>query len=230
MIDKNNSDSFFNCPNFSKMLEILKPKELESFKKNCITVSFKKGENICKQNLPVTHTLYLIEGLIKIFFEIDDKSSILRIVSSEQYIGLQASFANQNYTFSISALEPSTICLIEIEYFRNLCLTNPLFLYEITKSISNCTNHIFGRLTSFNHKSVKSRLSTALLYFANSIYQSNEFHLSLSRQEMADYIGVSRENVVRLMSEMKNDKILDISGKKIIILKKKILEQIEQRE
>jgi len=221
------TDNNIELPYNSITLELLKPKEIESLKKNCIIANFKKGENICKQSLPVTHTLFLIEGLVKIFLETEDKSTILRIAASEQYIGLQASFASQFYTFSISAIEASTICLIEIEFFRSLCLQNPQFIVEITKTISNCTNHIFNRLTSFNHKTVKSRLATALLYFANSIYKSNEFHLSLSRQELADYIGVSRENVVRLMSEMKNDKILEISGKKIIILKKKILEKFE---
>ena len=40
----------------------------------------------------------------------------------------------------------------------------------------------------------------------------------MSREDLASLVGTARENVVRVLSEFKVDKILETKGRKIIIL------------
>ena len=42
----------------------------------------------------------------------------------------------------------------------------------------------------------------------------------LSREEIASLIGTATESVIRLLSEFKKDKLIELKGKKIIILDK----------
>ena len=67
-----------------------------------------------------------------------------------------------------------------------------------------------------------------LLYFSGYIYQSNEFELPVSRREIADYIGMTTENVIRTLSEFRKDKIIKIFGKDIQIIDLRRLETISE--
>jgi len=216
-----------NCPYKSKAFDFLERKEKQFIQEHCLIVNFKKGENICKQDLNVTHSLYLSKGLVKVFIESEKMNTILNIATSGQYIGLQSIFDDKKYNFSITALEPSRVCMIEVAKFKALCESNSKFLYAVTNSISECTNQVFKRLTFFYQKSVKARLASALVFFSEKIYKSDEFVFSLSRQDLADYIGVSRENTVRVLGELKKEKIVEASGKNIKILNKEALKILE---
>ncbi|MBN2892599.1 MAG: Crp/Fnr family transcriptional regulator [Bacteroidales bacterium] len=222
------ADNCINCPYQSKHFDFLSIEEKQQIQDNCLIVNFKKGENICKQDLTVTHSLYLSKGLVKVFIETEKKNTILRIASSGEYIGLQSIFGEGSYRFSITALEPSRICLIDIKYFKELCTSNPHFLMSITESISKCTNNIFSRLTFLNQKSVRARLATALVFFADEIYRSDTFVFSMSRQDLADYIGISRENAVRILGDFKKEKLISVSGKNITISNKQLLQAVQK--
>jgi len=67
-----------------------------------------------------------------------------------------------------------------------------------------------------------------LLYFSQDIYFSPEFDLPLSRKEMAEYVGMTTENVIRTLSEFRRDGILKIYGKTIQIVNIDILKSISE--
>ena len=43
-------------------------------------------------------------------------------------------------------------------------------------------------------------------------------NVTLSREEIADYVGTSTESAIRHLSEFNQDRIIELSGKKIKIL------------
>lgn len=212
-----------NCPYKANALKLLKNSEITQIQQNCLTVHFKKGENICKQDLKVTHALYLSKGMVKVFTDGEKKNSILNIATVGQYIGLQSVFNDSKYNFSVTALEESRICMVEVDTFKNLCTKNANFLLEITKTISNCTNKVFKRIAFCNKKSVRTKLAHTILWLAESIYKSDDFKLNLSRQELANYIGISRENTVRVITEFRKEGLITSKGKNINIIQKEIL-------
>jgi len=56
-------------------------------------------------------------------------------------------------------------------------------------------------------------VASVILYFANEIYKINEYKLSVSRKEMAQYNGMSIENVISAISAFHKDTIIQIYGK-----------------
>ena len=50
--------------------------------------------------------------------------------------------------------------------------------------------------------------------------------MKLSRKELGELSGVSEENAVRLLTEFKNDNIIDVKGRKINIKDRHLLTQI----
>ena len=55
---------------------------------------------------------------------------------------------------------------------------------------------------------------------------SNFLNISLTREELANIVGTATESVIRLLSEFKSDKLVELNGRKIKILNTKGLEKI----
>jgi CRP/FNR family transcriptional regulator len=66
----------------------------------------------------------------------------------------------------------------------------------------------------------------ALLYFSDYIYRSDKFLLPLTRSEMGEYIGTTRETVTRMIHDLSQDGIIEVNSKTLRILNKGILYKI----
>ncbi|MEZ4999758.1 MAG: helix-turn-helix domain-containing protein [Bacteroidales bacterium] len=58
-------------------------------------------------------------------------------------------------------------------------------------------------------KKMPGRVAEILLYLADSVFDSDEFTMLLSRQELADMSGMAKESVVRILKEFSNEGIID---------------------
>ena len=77
-------------------------------------------------------------------------------------------------------------------------------------------------------KHLRGRVAHILLYFSKEVYHSEEFDLPLSRKEIAEYVGMTTENVIRTLSEFRKDGILKIYGKTILIVQMDTLKSIAE--
>jgi CRP-like cAMP-binding protein len=75
----------------------------------------------------------------------------------------------------------------------------------------------FHRFMSQAQKKTYGKVADALLYFAQIIYESNEFEIPFTRQEFADLIGIARESTTRVLIKFRDEGILDINGRLIRI-------------
>ena len=216
------------CPNKSEYLKTFTNADMGKIENNCIVVNFKKGENICKQGSQVTHVLYLARGLVKLFIEGHNKNIILKFIKSGTYIGLHSPFSDKIFRYSVASIENSTVCMIDIKCFMQLAKANNDYLFQITKHISENTNYVFQRIIDLNQKQLRGRIADSLLYFADNLYNDSKFELALTRRELAEFSSMSMENAVRVLSELKKDGIIKISGKTIEIKHREILEKLSE--
>ena len=71
---------------------------------------------------------------------------------------------------------------------------------------------------SLAHKQKEWRIADIILYLAAEVYHDATFHLSLPRNEIAEFAGCSTENVIITLSKWQTEKIVVIEGKAIEIL------------
>ena len=126
-------------------------------------------------------------------------------------------------------MEPTKACFIDLEVFKSLLRLNTEFSYEIIVEL--CKNELeqFHRCVKLVQNQVFGRLAGHLLQFCDDIYQSSEFDLPLTRNEIADLICTSRETVSRLLSDLAKENIISINGKHICILNKPLLQTISEK-
>ncbi len=66
-------------------------------------------------------------------------------------------------------------------------------------------------------------MAEALLYFADHIYEKDTFQIPLTRTELGEYIGTSRETVTKIIHDFIADNIIEVDGKDTKLLNKKFL-------
>ena len=230
MNDFTNSTNCLNCTKSSKCFKQLIPSELEFINQNKTQIQYKKGENICKQGAFASYVLYISEGLVKLYLENPNQKNInIKILKTSEFIGLSSIYGENIYNYSAIALKDSTICLIEKESIRKLLINNGNFASEIIKWYCRNEKQLFNKIKSLGHKQMHGRLADTLLYLSDDNFDQEEIFSVLSRKDIADFSGISTESAVRLMTELKNDGIIQINGKHITILDRDKLVEISRK-
>lgn len=213
----------------SKATQNLDEVELQILGKNCVQATFEKGETIFKQNTLSSSIIYLKNGLVKLLVDGPQRTQILKIKKAPCYLGLPTTMGDKINHYSIIALEKSLACFVDRNAFKELLTISPNFSYEIV--IELCKNELiqYNRFVKLMQNQIFGRLATNLLFFSNEIYEADEFDLPLNRNELADLICTSRESVSRLLSELAEEKIIEIKGKRLNILDKNRLEKISMK-
>lgn len=218
-----------NCEIKSAAAQYLSFAEFEILENNSVEVSFKKGQVIFMQNALSTNITYLRTGIVKLHMHGPTGEKILRIMKAPAYLGIPTTFGDKINQFSATAIEDVSVCFIDSSLFRNFIFTNGKFAYEIIVEL--CKNELadYQRIASQTQKQITGLVAETLLCFSEKIYERDQFNFPLTRGEIGDLIGTSRESVSRVLTELSNEKIIEITANEIKILKKDLLKQISDK-
>ena len=218
-----------DCQEKSCAAAVLNMNELDLVNENSREAEFKKGDIILHEGTLTSHIIYLKSGLVKEYIKnASDKEQILQIVKKYTYLGLPSLFGDRINHYSYAALEDIKVCYIDINLFNRLVRQNGGFAYEILVSVSRDSLNNFHRFVNQSQKKTYGRVADAILYFSTIIYESPDFDIPFSRQELADLIGISRESATRVLTKFKEDGILGLKGKTVHIGNMELLQQISK--
>lgn len=219
-------NSCIDCKIKSAAVKTLNSTELENLGNNCAEVHFKKDDIIFKQGAFSSNIIYLKTGLVKIHISGPAKDTITKIAKAPSYLGIPTTFNEKINHYSATALEPTSVCFIDIEVFKDLIFKNGSFAYEIIVELCSGELSSFKKCVARTQNNINGRLANALLTLSKDIYGNGEFELPLSRLELGNFVDTSRESVCRILTEFDRDRIIKITGKKVKILNQKSLERI----
>ncbi|MGM0408760.1 MAG: Crp/Fnr family transcriptional regulator [Bacteroidota bacterium] len=193
---------------------IISKNDIDLIKDEGKLVQYQKKDIIFKQNTLTSHVMFIKSGLIKIFKEgKNNKSIILKIATPGNFLGLISIFGEATFQYSASAVEKSEILFININTFNNILKNNGEYATSIIKNLSKENLFVVDRLISQYHKQLPGKIADLILYFAEKIYHSHHFELPLTRNELAEFAGTTKESLIRTLTEFKNDKIIELDGK-----------------
>jgi CRP/FNR family transcriptional regulator, polysaccharide utilization system transcription regulator len=189
---------------------------------------FKKHDIICKQGTDVTHAIFLIRGSAKLYIEgLNSRNIILYILKAPAYIGLLSLFETPKYHYSVSAIEESEVCFIDLELVKKLYVDNHDLLLKLNKAFGKSVAAIMKKIISLNQKQIRGRIAESLIYLSQ-INESIHFNMGLTRKEIGEMAAISEENTVRLLSEFSKEKIISLKGRELEILDMTLLKKISE--
>lgn len=208
---------------------MLNDDEICVLENNCAQSDFKTGDIIVKQDALSTNVVYVKTGLVKIHITGPVRERIMKIVKAPTYLCLPSTFGDKINHFSAAALEETSVCFIDVTIFKQFIYKNGDFAFQIILDMSKGELQNFHNCLNNAQKQNIGRMADAILFFANEIYKSSTFTLPVSRQDLADLTGITRESASRILTNFHQEKILEINGRKITIVNETLLEQISEK-
>ncbi|MBK8089163.1 MAG: Crp/Fnr family transcriptional regulator [Chitinophagaceae bacterium] len=182
----------------------------------------KKGEIIFKEGAHPDGIFYITNGKIKKYkVDKDGKEQIIYVANTGELFGYHAILAEDRYPDYAAALEESTIMFIPKEDFLNALQQSEVLNRLLLKTLSHEFAVLANSITMFAQKSVRERLAMQLIVLREK-YKVNfqpgqPVEINMSRDDLASLVGTARENVVRMLSDFKEEKILETKGRLIIV-------------
>ncbi|HUS87143.1 MAG TPA: Crp/Fnr family transcriptional regulator [Bacteroidales bacterium] len=146
------------------------------------------------------------------------------------YLGLNSMFGSRVNQFSYSAITDLKVCNIDVDVFVRFLKEKGDFSYEVLSYV--CRESLINQFHLINqsNKRMYGRFADVLIYLSESIFEATSFDLHLTREELAGMVSISRENIGRAISRLKEEGIIRISGKKLEIVRMDTLQQISRQD
>jgi CRP/FNR family transcriptional regulator len=201
--------------------------QLEHIEKFIRENAFPKKHVICLEGEPV-ESIYLIKrGTIKLYkTQPDGRIQILRIDGTGGVLGFDSLFRS-TYLATAETIVASVLCQIRAADFRKLLADEPDINHRLLKAASQELERNETLLFTIGTGTARERLAYFLLtlYLSQCDCEQNprKINLLISRQELSEHLGIKQETVIRNLTRLKEERIIDIRGKEIIIMNPELL-------
>lgn len=205
--------------------------ERASLNSQKICQKYKKGELLFAEDSHPQGLYWINSGKLKIFKTgFDGKEQIIHWGLPGDLLGYRALLAEEPYSVSAEAIEETIACLIPGRAFTNLLDNNRHLSRQLIKSICHELNQASDKLTSMAQKNVRERLAEVLLHLYDTFKGENTedalINITLPREDIANIVGTATETVIRLLSEFKDDRLVEFEGKRIRLLDRSKLRRV----
>lgn len=183
---------------------------------------YKKGQLVFYEGNRPTGLYCVSKGKVKVYqIGMEGKEQIIRLAKDGDILGYRSLISGEMYTASASIIEDSIICFIPKKTFFDLLQTNSDLSTRMMKLLSNDLKSAEKRITGLAQKPVRERMAETILMLKEFYGLDNEKHTikaNLSREDIANIVGTATETAIRVLSEFKSEKMINLMGKKIQII------------
>lgn len=177
-----------------------------------------RGEYLLQRGAPFKNFFAVQQGSLKSYtVNTEGREQIWGFYFLGELLGFEGIDPGE-YPYTVCALENSVICEIPYGNLLNIAAEIPELQKQLLKLISQrcVVDHFVSR-----NNTAQQRLACFFLGLSQRFNRHglnpNEFHISISRQDIANYLGLTVETVSRLLGRFKEDALLVAHGKTIKI-------------
>lgn len=191
--------------------------------------NYSKKQFIYKEGQRPRGVYFVLAGKVKIYKTNDEgKELITNIYADGDYFGYTPILEESNYKECAQVLEDAKIMLIPRDDFMQLMSTDlgiaKTFIKIITQNILEKEDSLLN--LAYNTLRKKVAFGLVQLLEKYKLENENKPQLNLSRENMAQTIGIATESLIRTLGDFKEEKLIDIQVGKVIILDEKKLRNL----
>lgn len=175
--------------------------------------------------------VFLIKtGIVKIYKtnKHTGKEHIIRFAKSGDIIGFRSVISNETFCTSAKAIEETVVLVIPSSIFYDFIKENHDFSMQLISLSCKELGESNKFITDLALKNLRERIAEILILFYNNfgLDENNYIKITLNREDIANIVGTATESLIRQLSDLKKEGIIDLKGKRIKILDLKKLQKI----
>ncbi|MEJ7558942.1 MAG: response regulator [Pedobacter sp.] len=222
-LKKHQNHKVINSPSLDHLSNLIGSKNgLDELKRH---IAERKVRQIKKRQViyyegDTANGLYLIlSGKVKTFKVAQDGRELLTgLYGPEEYFGTAALLAGENYMETAEAVENTSLCLIPRDLMELLLNKYPDVSGQFIKLLANNVLQNEVQLLQLAYHSVRKRMAEVILRLKGDEGENSQLSLNVSRDNLASMAGIATETVSRILSDFKDEGLIERTGSKIVIL------------
>lgn len=189
------------------------------FRTEAEEIDIVKNKPIYKEQKHANY-VYLVEsGLVKIH-RMDEygKQLITGLYKPNEFFGFYSFKEISSYPETATCLTTSKLLRISNSKFQELLSQSSNLSLELAQLLSDKLSQLKNHLLEMAYGSVLKKTSNTILQFAENIENKPHQSIKICRNDLANVAGISTESLIRSLSFLKKERLIDINGRDIKIL------------
>ena len=158
------------------------------------------------------------------------KTLILRIAKPGEILGLMAAMSGSPYEVTAETIHPCQVAYVRREDFLRFVSKHPEAYQGVVKQLTSLYDGACEQLRTVGlSASAPERLARLLLNWSadgKQTQQGTQFTVPLTHEEIAEFVGTTRETITRTLSDFKTKNFLKLQGSTMMISNRAALECI----
>lgn len=209
----------------------LSPAALTDFNKIKSPAAYPAGAVLFLEKQDPRGVFVLCAGQVKLSISSSGgKTLILRIAKPGEILGLMATMSGIRYEVTAETLHPCQIAYVRRDDFLCFMGKHPEVYQGAVRQLSTLYSGACEQLRTVGlSASAPEKLARVLLEWSadpKDAQRSGQIKLPLTHEEIAEFIGTTRETVTRTLSEFKNRQLVSLQGSTLMISNRPALETI----
>jgi CRP-like cAMP-binding protein/ActR/RegA family two-component response regulator len=182
--------------------------------------TYNKKQTLYQEGKRPRFLYYLVKGKVKgVKTHEDGKEYITDIFSEGDFIGYPALIEDKNYDDSALVLEESQVMQIPREDFLEMIYGDITVAAKFIHIITQDLKEKEERLLNLAYSSLRKRVARALVDIHGKYNTPGGNNpIEISREDIAHYVGTATESLIRMLSDFKSEKLVEIREGKICII------------
>jgi CRP-like cAMP-binding protein len=177
---------------------------------------FKRNAEIYGENEPAEYLYKVVSGAVRTYKVLaDGRRQIGAFYMPGDVFGLEN---GQAHTFSAEAINDSKVLVVKRSALDALAARDTAVarqLWTITaRELQRAQDHFLALI-----KTAEERVVGFLLDMAARVSGGNQFELPMSRQDIADYLGLTIETVSRTMTHLESAAAIELPSSRRVVLR-----------
>jgi CRP/FNR family transcriptional regulator, anaerobic regulatory protein len=193
-----------------------------------------RGEMLFVMNQPFQAIYAVKSGSFKaVTYDQTGAERVVGFFLSGDLIGVEG-MANQTYSYGVRALEVGSVCCLEVDRLAHTGRSTEVLQGALITMLGQevAMNHLVT--SSLIRQNAEQRLGAFILSLVRrsavrGLSQRN-LGLSMSRSDMASYLGLARETVSRVLSRFQNNELIRLRKHSIEVLDLDGLERVSSSD
>ena len=190
---------------------VLQCDDLAEFKNGGTTQRLEAGQPLFHEGDPATQVYNVTEGALKLTKLLPDgRRQVLGFILPGDFLGISL---GGEHAYGAEALQRTRMCRFPRARFADFAETHPQLEREVYKLAAHELAAAQAQMLLLGRKSALERVASFLLDIERRQRKANaapgtEVDLPMSRSEIADYLGLTKETVSRVFAELKSRQLI----------------------
>lgn len=185
--------------------------------------SYQKRESLYREGFPIGGAYWLKSGEAKIYKTgTEGRNHILRIAYPGDFMGLESLFCTpEASSSSAEMLKDGDISFVDRYTLSEAIRVNSGLAFQMIQALAAQVVFSEEENVDLAQNTVRERMARLLATISRNhgvvCEQGVQIELNFSREELAEMIGTAPETVMRLIKDFREEKIIAVEGRKILV-------------